>query len=273
MKNMMSVDLEDYFCDLDHTRWEEFKPRVEESTQVLLELFKKYNVKATFFILGYIAEKYPELVKQIESEEHELATHGYYHKDLRKITPNEFEDDLVKSINMIEKVSKSKVVGFRAPFFSINKQTLPVLKIIRKHLKYDSSIFPVRTPLYGIPNAPRVIYKPKFDNPLKHDENEQFFEIPPSTHSIPLIGNIPIAGGFHMRFLPLKYIMHGLRALNKQDHPIMFYIHPKDLDQDMPKIHEYAWHYYFGLKNARKKFEMILQNFEFSSISRNFNFN
>jgi polysaccharide deacetylase family protein (PEP-CTERM system associated) len=241
MKNIMSVDLEDYFCDLDYTRWHEFKPRVEENTQILLELFNG------IIILGYIAKKHPELIKQIKSEEHELATHGYYHKDLRKIAPDEFEDDLIKSIKTIENISKSKVMGFRAPFFSINKQTLWALKIIRKYLKYDSSIFPVRTPLYGISNAPRTIYNPEFENPLRHNENEPFFEIPPSTHHIPLIGNIPIAGGFHMRFWPLKYIMYGLRALNRKYSTIVFYIHPIDFDQDMPKISEYAWHYYFGL--------------------------
>ena len=116
----MSVDLEDYFCDLPFNEWSKYESRIESTTDVLLELFEKYDVKATFFTLGYIAEKFPKLIKKIHDKGHELASHTYSHIDLRKVSKDEFEKDLLKSITAIEKSSGQKVLGFRAPFFSIN---------------------------------------------------------------------------------------------------------------------------------------------------------
>ena len=116
----MSVDLEDYFCDLPFSKWSQYPDRIIETTQVLLDLFEKHHVKATFFVVGYFAEKFPDLIKNIHEKGHELASHSYSHPDLRKITKNEFENDFVKSLKSIEKVTGEKVLGFRAPFFSIN---------------------------------------------------------------------------------------------------------------------------------------------------------
>ena len=267
----MSVDLEDYYCDLPISNWPQYQSRVVQTTEILLDLFSKYNVTATFCTLGYIADKHPELLEKIVSLGHEIASHSYSHLDARKISEQEFESDIKKSLISLEKVSNEKVRGFRAPFFSITKQNLSIFKILKKYFKYDSSIFPVKAPLYGIPNAPRFPYRIS-SNPLEESQNSNFLEIPPSTLRIPIFGNIPIAGGFYLRFLPIDLIKFGIRKLNKNQEPAMFYIHPKDLDITMPRIDSYSWHYYYGLKNAKKKFESILKNFKFCSVREMYSF-
>jgi len=265
-KNMMSVDLEDYFCDLPFENWSRYESRVLKNTEKILELFEKNNVKATFFTLGYIAEKFPDLIKEIDNRGHEIASHSYAHLDIRKVTKSKFEEDLKKSIDILENITGKKILGFRAPYFSIDKKSFWAIEILSKYFKYDSSIFPVKTPLYGIKNAPRNIYKPNITNPIITDSKNSLIEIPMATDRIPLIGNIPIAGGFYLRFLPYFYMKYGLKKINKNENPFIFYIHPKDLDSEMPKIGEYTWHHYHNLKNSTKKFEKILNDFEFTTI-------
>jgi polysaccharide deacetylase family protein (PEP-CTERM system associated) len=265
-KNIMSVDLEDFFCDLPFESWSKYESRVLKNTNKILDLFEKYQIKATFFTLGYIAEKFPDLIKKIDDKGHEIASHSYSHLDIRKTTEKDFENDIVKSIKILEEIIGKKVLGFRAPYFSIDKKSFWAMKILSKYFKYDSSIFPVKTPLYGIRNAPRNIYKPNLTNPSIEDVESELIEIPLATDRIPIIGNIPIAGGFHLRFLPYFYIKYGLNKINNSNNSFIFYIHPKDLDPEMPKINEYAWHYYYNLSGATKKFEKILKDFEFCSV-------
>ena len=266
VKNIMSVDLEDFFCDLPINQWSNYESRVIKNTNKILELFERYNIKATFFTLGYIAEKFPNLIKEIDSRGHEIASHSYAHLDIRKTTKEEFENDLKKSIEILEKIIGKKILGFRAPYFSIDEKSFWAMEILSKYFKYDSSVFPVKTPLYGISNAPRNIYRPNLTNPSLEDSKSNLIEIPMATHRIPVIGNIPIAGGFHLRFLPYFYIKYGLNKINKKGNSFIFYIHPKDLDPDMPKIDEYAWHHYYNLKGATKKFKNILEDFEFYTV-------
>jgi len=265
-KNIMSVDLEDFFCDLPFESWSKYESRVLKNTNKILDLFEKYQIKATFFTLGYIAEKFPDLIKKIDDKGHEIASHSYAHLDIRKTTEKDFENDIIKSIEILEKIIGKRVLGFRAPYFSIDKKSFWAMKILSKYFKYDSSIFPVKTPLYGIRNAPRNIYKPNLTNPSIEDVESELIEIPLATDRIPIIGNIPIAGGFHLRFLPYFYIKYGLNKINKNNNSFIFYINPKDLDPEMPKINEYAWHYYYNLAGATKKFERILKDFEFCSV-------
>ena len=272
MNNLLSVDLEDYFCDLPFASWSNYPSRVVQTTETILELLTKYKVTATFFTLGYIADKYPELIEKIVSLGHEIASHSYSHIDLRKISKTELESDLKKSISSLEKTSGEKVLGFRAPFFSISKHNLDKFHIIGKYFKYDSSIFPAKTPLYGISDAPRFPYHFSSETPLKDYSNGDLFEIPPATLKIPLYGNMPIAGGFYFRFLPIPLIKHGINKLNKSGYPAMCYIHPKDLDEKMPRIDSYSWHYYFNLKNGKKRFESILKNFKFCSVREMYSF-
>ena len=266
--NIMSVDLEDYYCDLPFSEWSKYDSRVVENTEKILELFEKYNVNATFFVLGYIAEKFPELIKKISDLGHEISSHTYSHIDLRKVSKEEFKEDFFKSKNILEKITGEKVKGFRAPFFSINKNNYWVFEILSKNLTYDSSIFPVKTQLYGIPKAPRTIYKPSLENIIEDDKHGKLIEIPMATHKIPLIGNIPIAGGFYLRLFPYWYMKWGIKKMNKEGNPAMLYIHPKDLDPEMPRIKEYNWYYYYNLKSASKKFESLLKDFKFGSVKK-----
>jgi peptidoglycan-N-acetylglucosamine deacetylase len=261
----MSVDLEDYYCDLPFSTWDRYESRVVRNTKIILNLFEKYRVRATFFVLGYIAERYPELIEEIKLKGHEIASHGYSHTDIRKMTKERFESDIIKSLEVLGKISQEKILGFRAPFFSIVKTNFWAFEVIKKYFAYDSSVFPVRTPLYGIPEAPRHIYRMSHTDPMKVDEESEFIELPLATLKIPLIGNIPIAGGFHLRFWPYQLLKLGIRQLNKAGFPIMFYVHPRDLDAATPHLPQYAWHYYWGLGSATKKFESILKNFRFSS--------
>jgi polysaccharide deacetylase family protein (PEP-CTERM system associated) len=261
----MSVDLEDNYCDLPFSVWNRYEPRVTKTTRVILNLFEKHGVHATFFTVGYIAQKHPELIEEVLSHGHEIASHGYLHTDLRKMNKESFESDLIKSLEILRKISGEKVIGFRAPYFSVNKNNLWVYGVMRRHLLYDSSIFPVR-PHYGLGEAPRKIYRLALNNPLKEDPDGDFIEIPMATLRLPGIGNVPIAGGFHMRFLPYPLLKLGISKLNKSGSPAVLYIHPEDLDPERPRIQGYSWHYYWGLTGAIKKLESIIKNFRFSSI-------
>ena len=262
----MSIDLEDYYCDLPFSTWAEFESRVKNNTQRILDLFEKYKVKATFFTLGYIAEKHPDLIEKIISCGHEIASHGYSHSDLRIMTKESFESDLSKSLSILEKLSGEKILGFRAPFFSISTKNFWVFDILKKYLRYDSSIFPVKTPKYGISGAMTNPYLISEKNPLKEDVNGNFLEIPPTVLKLSFFGKLPVAGGFYLRFLPYIFLKWGIKKMNKNGHPAVIFLHPRDLDTGMPKIKEYSWHYYCGIKGAHKKFESLLKNFKFSSV-------
>jgi len=262
----MSVDLEDYYVGQPLDLWSKFESRVDKSTQTLLKLFEKYEIKATFFTVGRIAENHPELIKEISENGHEIASHSYSHKDIRTISKEEFESDLKKSIQVLEKITGEKILGFRAPYFSIDYKNLWAFDIIEKYLKYDSSVFPVKTPLYGIPKAPRSIYRISSQNPIKNNPNGKLVELPIATARFPIIGNIPIGGGFHFRFLPLRLIQYGLKKLNGAGQVGIFYIHPYDLDPDTPKIQGNSWRAYWGVSRAKNKFESIMKKFRFSNI-------
>jgi polysaccharide deacetylase family protein (PEP-CTERM system associated) len=264
-RNIMSVDLEDNYCDLPFSVWNEYEPRVLKTTRVILNLFEKHSIHATFFTVGFIAQKHPELVEEVLSHGHEIASHGYLHTHLRKMNRESFESDLIKSLEILRKISGEKVIGFRAPYFSVNKNNLWVYDVMQKHLLYDSSVFPVK-PHYGLSEAPRKIYRLSHNDPLKEDPDGNFIEIPMATLRLPGIGNIPIAGGFHMRFLPYPLLKLGINKLNKSGFPAVLYVHPEDLDPERPRLPGYSWHYYWGLKGAKKKLESIIKNFRFSSM-------
>ena len=266
LKNIMTVDLEDYFCDLPFNEWSKYESRIEKTVTPILEMFERHKVLATFFVVGYFAEKFPALIKQIHDQGHELSSHTYAHIDLRKVSKEEFKNDLLKSIQNIESITNEKVLGFRAPYFSVDKTNVWVIEILKTCLKYDSSIFPVKTSQYGFPKAPKEIYHPAVNDITKNDNSQSFIEIPPLTYQIIPKLNIPIAGGFYFRFFPYFFIKKAITNFNKSNKPAMIYIHPKDLDPEMPKIPGYSWHYYYGKKNIKEKFEKLLRDFRFSSV-------
>jgi len=227
---------------------------------------EKYKVEATFFTLGYLAKRHPELIEQIVSKGHEISSHSFAHRDVMTMTKQEFEDDLVKSLDILRKISGEQPLGFRAPRFSINKNSFWAFSVLQKHLKYDSSIFPANHIHYGIPDAPRGIYKMSHEDPLLENEDSNFTELPLATLPILGYGNFPIAGGFWLRLIPLSLIKFGIKKLNKSNLRATFYIHPHDLDPDKPKIPGYPWHAYWNLSNTSKKLESLLKNFKFSPV-------
>jgi len=182
------------------------------------------------------------------------------------MTKDSFEADLSKSLSILEKISGEKILGFRAPFFSISTKNFWVFDIMKKYIIYDSSIFPVKTLRYGISGAMTNPYLISDENPLKEDVNGTFLEIPPTVLKLSFLGKLPVAGGFYLRFLPYLFLKWGIKKMNKNGYPAMCFLHPRDLDTGMPSIKEYSWDYYWGINHALKKFESLLKNFKFSSV-------
>jgi len=261
----MSVDLEDYYVRSPQKDWDKIESRVVKFTRILLKLFEKFNVTATFFTLGYVAQRHPELIEEVISKGHEISSHSFAHMEVKTMTKKEFEEDLVKSINILTKLTGEKPLGFRAPRFSINKQSFWAFQILKKYMLYDSSIFPVSHVSYGIPESPKRPYRFS-SNPLQEDGDGDFYEIPLSTIPIPGFGNFPIAGGFWLRLLPIQLIKYGIKKLNKLETNAVFYIHPHDLYSEKPKLPGYPWHVYWNLSGTEKKLETLLRNFEFASV-------
>ncbi len=262
MVNILQIDVEDWYCDLDFKDWNQFEPRVANATEKVLRILDETANKATFFVLGYIAERFPELVKRIDAAGHEVASHGYSHRRICDQTPEEFEQDFLQSVKILEDITGKKIAGYRAPQFTIMKETLWALDILKKYgLEYDSSIFPVKTPLYGIPDFPL------FPCALGSGENGiDFMEIPPSVYKVPFLKkNIPVAGGFYLRFFPYIFIHYALQKLNKVNNVAICYIHPWELDPDKPKNDSLRWYHYYRLQSAEKKFRCLLNDFKFVS--------
>jgi len=275
-KNILQIDVEDWYCDLEFDQWASKESRVVETTEKILNLLKETNNKATFFILGYIAEKYPELVRRIEKDGHEIASHGYAHKRIDEQTPEEFEKDIIKSIEVLNFVTHKKINGYRAPQFTVTNNTLWALNILKKNgFEYDSSIFPVKTPLYGIPDSPLYVHNRKID------EKNSLLEVPLSVYNIPVMNKkLPIAGGIYLRMLPYLFIKHAIKKINKSGNPAVLFIHPSDIDSEKPKLKpkklmdyykfgevkdSLRWYHYYGLSDAESKFKRLLKDFKFTS--------
>ena len=270
--NILTIDLEDWYSDLNINKWESFQDfsRIIQNTNYLLDILKEKNIEATFFVLGYYAEKYPELIENILENNHEISTHGYSHTPLIEQNPKQFEDELLKSIRNLEKLTKEKILGFRAPFFSFIEKTSWVLDILKKAgLKYDSSIFPFKIYKYGVPDASIFPYYISSVNIKKNDPHGNFLEIPLSVYKIPLIKkNIPIAGGFYLRFFPYKFISYGIKKINQQNFPAVCYTHPWEFDLNHPRIKSIGWYNYYRLHVTEKKFKKLIKEFRFISIRK-----
>jgi polysaccharide deacetylase family protein (PEP-CTERM system associated) len=264
--NALTIDLEDWYQGLTSTavqidRWESFEDRVVESTSLLLDLLRRARVKATFFVLGYVADQFPELIRQVADAGHEIGLHGYYHYRVDKLTRASFREDLLRGKMAVTEASGVLPVGFRAPMFSINGRSLWALEILaREGFLYDSSVFPTQNMLYGYPQAPREPYKPL--------NGKDLIEIPMST--VKLCGvKLPVSGGFYLRFLPYSLIKRGLKRINSEGLPAIVYLHPWDLDPDQPCINptlrERFTHYY-NLKTTEDKLVRLLRDFKFAPM-------
>ncbi len=270
--NMLQIDVEDWYCNFDVEIWKQFEDRVVTSTNKVLDILKENNTLASFYILGYIAEKHPDLVLRIQEEGHEIGTHGYAHKNLLKLKPAEFEEDLHKSIKILEKIlgKRTRILGYRAPQFSITEKTSWAIDILKRAgLKYDSSVFPTKNRLYGVSDAPLFPYPISTSNLWGGAHDDDFMEIPLSVLKIPGISyNIPVAGGFYLRFFPYDFIKNALKIINLKKQSAVCYIHPWELDPGHPRVPMLKWYHYWNLSSTEKKIRRLLRDFKFTSVNR-----
>lgn len=266
MDNALSIDLEYWWCnEFMHgflpDRKREF---LSESLNPILQLLEDKRTLATFFILGEVAEKHPEIVEKIYEKGHEIACHSYSHTPLQKLGREEFERELKKTTSLLEKYHP---VGFRAPSFSLDNGTRWALELLIKYgYKYDSSIFPVKTMLYGVPDAPIHIYRPSLNDVSRIDPDSKIIEFPLTVVSF--IKNIPVSGGFYLRALPYSFLKTSIRHTNKQ-RPAVVYIHPWETTRvtprlNMPMFSKFVT--YYGTGGAFKKLELLLKDFKFKPM-------
>lgn len=267
MINGLSIDLE-YWWSIELLKGhipDKKNDLVYESILPILGLLDKYNMKATFFVLGMLAEKYPELMEDIYQRGHEIASHAYSHRTLHDLGELGFEEEISKSKKILDKYDP---IGFRAPSFSIDNNTRWAFQILKKYgFKYDSSIFPIKTMLYGVPGAPLCIYKPSEEDVSCHDSNGGITEFPLTVINIGRL-NLPISGGFYLRILPLPLLKRCLHEVNKE-RPAVVYVHPWEMYAGIPQIDIPPFSRfitYYGINNAIAKLESLLIEFKFNTI-------
>jgi len=271
-KHVFSVDLEEYFqvsafeADVSRRGWAERTTRVEASTDLLLELLAEFETHATFFTLGWIADRHPRLVRRVADAGHEIASHGWWHRRIPTCTREEFRAEVADSRRALEDVTGVRVLGHRAPSFSLvpgSEWALDVL--IEEGYAYDSSIFPVHRGDYGYPGwdpEPHFVTRPA----------GRIFEIPLTTTTV---GGwrVPAAGGGYLRHLPYALIRRAFRQSSRADRPGMFYIHPWELDPEQPRL-DVPWltrlRHYGGLERTLPRVRRLLSEFKFSSVERVF---
>jgi polysaccharide deacetylase family protein (PEP-CTERM system associated) len=268
-KNAMTVDVEDYFqvsafeIYIDKKQWDSIPHRVESNTNRILDLFNQHNTKATFFTLGWIAERYPALIKRIVDEGHELASHGYEHIRVTEQTSSEFREDIAKTKKLLEDLSGQEVKGYRAASYSIVSRNLWALDVLQEEgYKYSSSIYPVKHDLYGIPDAPRFMYQPI--------ENEDFKEIPITTLRF-FKKNLPCGGGGFFRLYPYCFSKWAFKKINTNEKQSgIFYFHPWEIDPDQPRQKQLSFktrfRHYLNLSKMEQRISNLLQDFEWDTM-------
>lgn len=272
--NLLTIDVEDYFhanglqSHAGRAEWTAMPGRVEYNTRRLLDLLGAHGVHATFFVLGWVAARYPALVREIHADGHELASHGWDHELVYNQTPDEFDQDVTRTKGFLEDLTGARVYGYRAPSFSIVPQSWWALDILAStgHI-YDSSVYPVRRKRYGIPDARtdiHTILEPSAEGP-------GLLEVPPP--SIRLFGrNWPVAGGGYFRFYPLWVTRAALRRMNATDErPGVVYLHPWEIDPGQPRLPGTAlnrWRHYLNLDRTESRLKRLLRDFEFMSVAQ-----
>lgn len=263
----MSVDVEDYFHTeamtkvINRSLWDRMPTRVVHNTERLLDIFSKHEIRATFFVLGWVAEKFPALVRQMVRRGHEVGCHSYWHRPIYTLSRDEFREDTRRAKEVTEDAAGTSVSAYRAPSFSLTQGTEWAAKIlVEEGFEYDSSVHPVRHDLYDNRNAPRHPYS-LCDGAL--------LEIPIST--VKLGGtNFPVAGGGYFRILPYAYVRWGLNSFWRSEKQAgIFYIHPWEIDPEQPRL-EAGWksrfRQYTGLGKAEGNLKRILRDFAFAPI-------
>jgi polysaccharide deacetylase family protein (PEP-CTERM system associated) len=268
MINALSIDLEEWFCGhilekgLSRSYWNSQELRVIANTKKLLRILDDHNTKATFFVLGWLAERAPDLVKEVARRGHEIATHGYSHVSLTEMTPKEFEDDLKKALTITQECVDYKILGYRAPSFTVTKKTSWAFDIMAKHgIKYDSSVFPIGFhPDYGVGDSQLSVYK--ITNAIT--------EVPLSV--VEMVGKrIPCGGGGYFRLYPYGLTKALLSRCTEEGRPIVFYLHPWELDMRQPRIglsFLNRFRHYHNLDKVHYRLEKLLYDFKFATIRK-----
>lgn len=267
--NVLQVDLEPWYCDLPRDRWEAHTDRVVENVDMILTILAATDNEATFFVLEDVARNHPDLIRRIRDDGHEIGSHGYSHQFLSELSPSELGTEIDRSVAALRDAGVDGVEGFRAPKFSLNESTAWAIDVLEERgFRYDSSIFPVKTPLYGVPDAPRTTYRIGSDD-VTVPREDGLWEVPLSTYRIPGVDvNVPVAGGFYLRALPYRFVRHALERRIAAGHPAVCYIHPWELDPSIPRVEEYDWFHYHRLGSAMGKFRRLLNDFEFTTTER-----
>lgn len=266
MLNALSVDVEDYyhvsaFAGVVHAEdWPCFESRVVQNTDRILGILEEYRVKATFFFLGWIAERHPDLVRLVHAEGHEVATHGYGHRLITGQRPEEFRQDIEHSLQVLEGVLGERVWGYRAPSYSITPQTVWALDILQElGLWYDSSLFSIHHDLGGFPGSPRHPYQIR----------DGLWEFPLTTRRI-WRWNLPIAGGGYLRLYPYCFTRWNVTRVNKEGIPAIVYVHPWEFDPDQPRIEGAPllgrFRHYQNLDKTERRLRALCRDFELAPV-------
>ena len=266
--NILTIDVEDYFqvenfkAIVKFSEWEKYDCRVVRNTGKILDILEKYGTEATFFVLGWLAERYPELIKRIHGAGHEIASHGYAHNLIYEQSQEDFRADLRRSKTILENIIKCRVVGYRAPSYSITKKSLWALDVLMEEgFEYDSSLFPIYHDLGGLPEAKR------YPNRI-HNHEHEIIEIPLAT--VKVAGkNIPFSGGGYFRLLPYGFIRWAAKQMHKEGYPVVTYLHPWEFDKEQPRINAGSvknFRHYVNLHKTEKKFKKLLKDFKFTSV-------
>jgi polysaccharide deacetylase family protein (PEP-CTERM system associated) len=268
--NAMTVDVEDYFHVsafdgmLPRSRWDGMESRVVANTERLLEIFADTSVRATFFVLGWVAERHPGIVRRILAAGHEVASHGYAHRLVYDLTPEMFRDDIRRSKLVIEDAGGRAVEGYRAPSYSVTPRSLWALDVlIDEGFKYDASIFPIHHDRYGIPVSPRHPYS------LTRTAGE-IVEAPASTVKWGPF-NFPVAGGGYFRILPYEWTRWGIARINRREaRPAIFYIHPWEIDPGQPRLSGSVlsrFRHYRNLDQTERRLRRLVADFTFAPMA------
>ncbi len=268
--NAFSVDVEDWYqvADFDavvgFADWDRYESRVARNTDRILALCDEAGVHGTFFVLTWNAERHPDIVRRIVAAGHEIASHGYAHRLIYEQTPETFRDDITRAKATLEDITGTAVLGYRAPSASVTPRSLWALDVLLDvGLRYDSSIFPIRDTLYGLPDADR------FPHVIRRRDGRELLEFPLATTR--LFGrNVPLAGGGWLRVFPYRYTRWAMRRVNREGHPAVAFVHPWELDPEQPRMRTagrrgFSTHY-VGLPGTYGKLRRLFRDFRFAPL-------
>jgi polysaccharide deacetylase family protein (PEP-CTERM system associated) len=272
MRHALTVDVEDYFHvsafadTIEPSQWDTLSPRVEANSRKLLELFARSDVRATFFVLGWVAERFPGLVRDIVAQGHEVASHGYSHQLIYQQSPKVFRSETAKSKALLEDITGKSVKGYRAASYSITGESLWALDILAElDFEYDSSIFPVHHDRYGMPNAPARIHR------AISPSGGALLEFPLTVARL-YRWSLPVAGGGYFRLYPYWFSRALLRKSQRDlDQPFIFYLHPWEVDPGQPRVENASWlsrfRHYQNLGRCEQRLERLLSDFQFTTVA------